>query len=88
MFKKLFLATTMLTLSSLALFCSAIMPVILGTNEAALNASLALLEAGYLAPAIRFPTVPRGSARLRITLSAEHTAESIEGLHKNLLKSS
>lgn len=67
---------------------SAIMPVILGTNEAALNASLALLEAGYLAPAIRFPTVPRGSARLRITLSAEHTAESIEGLHKNLLKSS
>ena len=68
--------------------CSAIMPVILGTNEAALNASLALLETGYLAPAIRFPTVPRGSARLRITLSAEHTAESIEGLHKNLLKSS
>lgn len=67
---------------------SAIMPVILGTNEAALNASLALLGAGYLAPAIRFPTVPRGSARLRITLSAEHTAESIEGLHKNLLKSS
>ena len=67
---------------------SAIMPVILGTNEAALNASLALLEAGYLAPAIRFPTVPRGSARLRITLSAEHAAESIEGLHKNLLKSS
>ena len=67
---------------------SAIMPVILGTNEAALNASLALLETGYLAPAIRFPTVPRGSARLRITLSAEHTAESIEGLHKNLLKSS
>ena len=68
--------------------CSAIMPVILGTNEAALNASLALLETGFLAPAIRFPTVPRGSARLRITLSAEHTAESIEGLHKNLLKSS
>tara|TARA_Y100000766_G_scaffold267001_1_gene261801 strand:- start:1823 stop:2971 length:1149 start_codon:yes stop_codon:yes gene_type:complete len=68
--------------------CSAIMPVILGTNEAALNASLALLETGYLAPAIRFPTVPRGSARLRITLSAEHTAESIEGLHRNLLKSS
>ena len=67
---------------------SAIMPVILGTNQAALNASLALLETGYLVPAIRFPTVPRGSARLRITLSAEHTAESIEGLHTNLLKSS
>ena len=66
---------------------SAIMPVILGTNQAALNASLALLETGYLVPAIRFPTVPRGSARLRITLSAEHTAESIEGLHTNLLKS-
>ena len=67
---------------------SAIIPVILGTNQAALNASLALLETGYLVPAIRFPTVPRGSARLRITLSAEHTAESIEGLHTNLLKSS
>ena len=67
---------------------SAIMPVILGTNQAALNASLALLETGYLVPAIRLPTVPRGSARLRITLSAEHTAESIEGLHTNLLKSS
>ena len=35
---------------------SAIIPVILGTNQAALNASLALLETGYLVPAIRFPT--------------------------------
>ncbi|HCQ39396.1 MAG: 8-amino-7-oxononanoate synthase [Roseibacillus sp.] len=67
---------------------SAIMPVILGTNEAALDASSALLGKGYLAPAIRFPTVPRGSARLRITLSAEHTTEAITGLHDSLLKSS
>lgn len=67
---------------------SAIVPVILGANEAALEASLALIAKGYLAPAIRFPTVPRGSARLRITLSAEHTAEAIAGLHDSLLKSS
>ena len=67
---------------------SAIMPVILGTTEAALDASSALLVKGYLAPAIRFPTVPRGSARLRITLSAEHTTEAITGLHDSLLKSS
>ena len=66
---------------------SAIVPVILGDNVTALNTSLALLNKGYLAPAIRFPTVPRGSARLRITLSAAHTAEAIGGLHENLPES-
>jgi len=59
---------------------SAIIPVILGQNEAALAASAALQGRGLLVPAIRYPTVPRGSARLRITLSAAHHPEDIDML--------
>lgn len=59
---------------------SAIVPVILGENETALAASARLLERGFLVPAIRYPTVPRGSARLRITLSAAHWPEDVEAL--------
>jgi 8-amino-7-oxononanoate synthase len=51
---------------------SAIVPIVLGSNEAALTASKRLEEQGYLVPAIRFPTVPRGTARLRVSLSAAH----------------
>jgi 7-keto-8-aminopelargonate synthetase-like enzyme len=57
-----------------------IVPKILGSNEAALRASLALENAGFLVPAIRYPTVPRGTARLRISLSAAHSAEAIQQL--------
>jgi 8-amino-7-oxononanoate synthase len=57
-----------------------IIPKILGSNSAALAASLALEEAGFLVPAIRYPTVPRGSARLRISLSAAHPEAAIEEL--------
>ncbi len=63
---------------------SAIVPVVLGENEAALSASAALLEQGFLVPAIRFPTVPRGTARLRITLSAAHREEDVVTLKENL----
>jgi 8-amino-7-oxononanoate synthase len=63
---------------------SAIVPVILGENEAALAASSALQERGFLVPAIRYPTVPRGSARLRVTLSAAHRTEDIDALKKAL----
>lgn len=59
---------------------SAIHPVIIGENEAALDASAQLLEMGFLVPAIRYPTVPKGSARLRITLSASHKTEPILSL--------
>lgn len=59
---------------------SAIVPVILGENEAALAASATLRDRGFLVPAIRYPTVPRGSARLRITLSAAHRPEDVEAL--------
>jgi len=59
---------------------SAIIPLIIGDETEAMNASAALLERGYLIPAIRYPTVARGSARLRLTLSAAHEAAQIEGL--------
>lgn len=61
-----------------------IVPVIMGENEAALSASQQLLEKGFLVPAIRFPTVPRGTARLRVTLSAAHTTEQITLLSDSL----
>jgi len=63
---------------------SPIVPVILGENETALAASQNLLEKGFLVPAIRYPTVPRGTARLRITLSAAHSQEQIKALQKAL----
>jgi len=59
---------------------SAILPIIYGETQAALAASVALAEKGFLAPAIRYPTVPRGSARLRITLSAAHPTEVVSAL--------
>ena len=57
-----------------------ILPVILGSNEDALAAAAALADAGFLVPAIRFPTVPRGTARLRISLSASHPLEAVSAL--------
>lgn len=63
---------------------SAIIPVILGSNEAALGASQELEAQGYLVPAIRYPTVPRGTARLRISLSAGHEPTVISELARHL----
>ena len=59
---------------------SAILPIILGENQTALDAAEKLKQHGYLIPAIRFPTVPKGSARLRITLSADHPSEVVAEL--------
>lgn len=59
---------------------SPIIPVILGENELALSTSQALEQAGFLVPAIRYPTVPRGSARLRISLSAAHPTAAVQAL--------
>ena len=59
---------------------SAIVPVILGEEAAAMSAAAALLKAGILAPAVRYPTVARGQARLRITLTASHTRQDVEQL--------
>ncbi|HID48011.1 MAG TPA: 8-amino-7-oxononanoate synthase [Chromatiales bacterium] len=57
-----------------------IQPLLLGDSGAALRVSRRLREAGYLVGAIRPPTVPRGTARLRITLCAEHTEAQVDGL--------
>ena len=59
---------------------SAIVPMIVGLEEQALSLSEALVERGFLVPAVRFPTVPRGSARLRVTLSAAHLRDDVIGL--------
>ena len=56
---------------------SPIVPIVLGSEQAALNASAALLQEGLWVPAIRPPTVPVGTSRLRITLSAAHTDEEV-----------
>jgi 7-keto-8-aminopelargonate synthetase-like enzyme len=63
---------------------SAIVPVIIGENEAAVKASKSLRNEGLLIPAIRYPTVPRGTARLRITISAAHVEEDVQKLRKLL----
>lgn len=57
-----------------------ILPRILGSNEAALAASTTLADAGFLVPAIRYPTVPRGTARLRLSVSAAHPPQAIRDL--------
>jgi 7-keto-8-aminopelargonate synthetase-like enzyme len=54
-----------------------IVPKLLGSNEAALAAASDLEQAGFLVPAIRYPTVPRGTARLRVSLSAAHPPEAV-----------
>ncbi len=59
---------------------SPIIPIILGSEQAALAAADQLHEAGLLTVAIRPPTVPRGTSRLRITVSSQHGDEEIERL--------
>jgi 8-amino-7-oxononanoate synthase len=57
---------------------SPIIPVVLGDDQRALDAAAALLERGLVVPAIRPPTVPVGTARLRVALSAAHTSEQVD----------
>jgi 8-amino-7-oxononanoate synthase len=64
--------------------CSPIQPLILGGNADALLAATLLDEAGYWIPAIRPPTVPVGSSRLRITFSANHSENDLRSLIKTL----
>jgi 8-amino-7-oxononanoate synthase len=62
-----------------------IQPLLIGANADAVRLSQALRARGLLVPAIRTPTVPANTARLRITLSAAHTADDVaqlvEALH-------
>jgi 8-amino-7-oxononanoate synthase len=64
--------------------CTPIQPIVLGSNANALMAAKLLDEAGYWIPAIRPPTVPLGSARLRVTFSASHREEDLYQLIKTL----
>jgi 8-amino-7-oxononanoate synthase len=59
---------------------SQIVPLILGSNDLALQFAAALSEAGFAVRAIRPPTVPVGSARLRFALNANLTMDDIDGL--------
>lgn len=63
---------------------SPIMPIVLGSESAALRASRTLLDRGICIPAIRPPTVPKGTSRLRLTLSAAHTTDMIDQLRSAL----
>jgi 8-amino-7-oxononanoate synthase len=59
---------------------SAIFPLIVGDEQAALNLASALQDEGFLVPAIRYPTVAKGAARLRITVTASHDEHQIRSL--------
>jgi len=59
---------------------SPVIPVLVGDERDALARSMTLLEQGLLVPAIRPPTVPVGTSRLRVALSAAHTTEQIDRL--------
>jgi len=61
-----------------------IQPLLIGANADAVRLSQALLQRGLLVPAIRTPTVPVNTARLRITLSAAHSADDVAQLVETL----
>jgi 7-keto-8-aminopelargonate synthetase-like enzyme len=59
---------------------SAIIPIILGDETRAVELAAKLRSNNIFIPAIRYPTVARGQARLRVTLTAAHTAEDVAEL--------
>ncbi len=63
---------------------SAIIPIMIGAEEEATNAADKLRQAGFYVPAIRYPTVARGKARLRVSISAAHSIEDIAKLSNAL----
>ena len=65
---------------------SAIQPLLLGCEDATMRVADQLLQRGFLVGAIRPPTVPAGTARLRITLSAAHTLQQIDQLLAELVQ--
>jgi len=65
---------------------TAIQPIVVGSNEGALALSAALHARGIWVPAIRPPTVPAGTARLRVSLSAAHGVEDVQRLVDALLE--
>jgi len=63
---------------------SQIVPVIAGDDRVVMHWTSRLLSAGYFAQGIRPPTVPVGTARLRVSLSAAHSAEDVAGFKRAL----
>ena len=68
----------------LMMSASAIQPLLVGDAARAVDLSKRLSEAGFLIGAIRPPTVPAGTSRLRITLSAAHSEEQVDQLLEQL----
>jgi 8-amino-7-oxononanoate synthase len=64
---------------------SPIFPIVIGDEERTLGLAESLLEGGFLVPAIRYPTVARGSARIRVAVSASHQAEQILALSRAII---
>lgn len=64
---------------------SAIVPVMVGSECAAVELAARCLESGFWIPAVRYPTVPRGKARLRLSLTAKHTTQHLEHASAMLL---
>jgi 8-amino-7-oxononanoate synthase len=65
---------------------SQIIPIVIGENEKAVDASKKLREQGIIAAAIRPPTVPAGSARLRISITLAHLVDDLERAAKLIVK--
>ena len=63
---------------------SPILPLVLGRESRALEAAEYLQQQGIFIPAIRYPSVARGKARLRVTVTAAHTQEDIRLASKAL----
>src|SRR3989338_898529 len=61
-----------------------IIPIIIGDEKEAMKLSQSLLERNIFVPVARWPAVPKGSARLRLTVTCEHSKEQIDVLVKNL----
>jgi len=63
---------------------SPILPILFGSEEKALRISESLIERGFFVPAIRPPSVPQGTSRLRLTVTAAHSEVEIEDLVEGL----
>jgi len=63
---------------------SPIIPILIGDTKKTVAISQALWDKGFYVPAIRPPTVPQGQSRLRLTITAMHTREQMDGLLENL----
>tara|TARA_B100000686_G_scaffold348983_1_gene441327 strand:- start:381 stop:1559 length:1179 start_codon:yes stop_codon:yes gene_type:complete len=61
---------------------SPIVPIFIGDEKTAMDSALKLEDSGYMVVAIRPPTIPEGTSRLRIAFTSEHTVEQVSGLAK------